>query len=85
MPVSGQGQQGACETIVLHEREEVRAMVARVCEALSAAHEACLLDALIFEVEAKQRLIQAEVERRHEEAMVARTAHSEATRSQVVE
>lgn len=59
-------------------------MVAHVGEELRATHEARLQE-FQLEAEAKLRLIQAGVERRHKEAMVARIAHSEATHSQVVE
>lgn len=59
-------------------------MVARVHEELSAAHEA-RSHQFHLEAETRLRVIQAESERRHEEAMVGRIAHSEATHFQVVE
>lgn len=59
-------------------------MAAHMREELRAAHEA-RFQGLQLEAEAKLKLIQAEADCRHEEAMVARIAHAEAKHSHVVE
>lgn len=59
-------------------------MVAHVRDETRSAHEACNHEAQ-RDAEAKLRLMQAEVERPHEEALTARILQSEAEHSQMVE